>query len=89
MKNSTETTQAMNTEWTCLTPNRGDREMTEEEFAELDLEMRAIRTGDYLPTMKAMKEQLAAKEASQMRYHKISRWLKRLATEDPTILFPG
>jgi hypothetical protein len=79
----------MNTDWTCLTPNRGDRKMTEEEVAEFLLEMRAIRTGDYLPTIQAMKEQLAAKEASQMRYHKISRWLKRMETEDPAVLFPG
>jgi len=29
------------------------------------------------------------REAREMAYHKISRWLKRLATEDPTIIFPG
>jgi hypothetical protein len=72
-----------------LTQNRGERrQITEAEAEDILLEMRAIKLVDYLPTMEAMKAKLAAKEAAQMRYHKISRWLKKMDTEDPAIMFP-
>jgi hypothetical protein len=105
MKNSTETTQAMNTEWTCLTPNKesdpkeefgttpnkpgtpGEDERYEELLLILSARRSDLEAGPPW-TAKALKERIAKREAREMAYHKISRWLKRLATEDPTILFP-
>lgn len=81
----------MNADWKCLTPNR-DGSVSEEEAEMTILLLTEARRSDLDSgpwTQKALKERIAKREAREMAFHMTSRWLKRLETEDPAILFPS
>ena len=78
---------------TALTPTQNREGIVSAEEAEMTILLltEARRSDlDHGPwTPKALKERIAKREAREMAYHKISRWLKRLETQDPAVLFPG
>ncbi|MEI6279022.1 MAG: hypothetical protein WCQ16_06530 [Verrucomicrobiae bacterium] len=73
------------------TPNKAGTPGEDESYEELMLILSARRSDLEGPpwTSKALKERIAKREAREEAYHRISRWLKRLATEDPAVIFPG
>jgi hypothetical protein len=98
-----EPENVMNNDWTCLTPYKGVAPKHEfgttpnkagsvsaEEAEWTILLLTEARSSEWedFPSLEVLKARIAARKAREEASHNTSRWLKRLATEDPTILFP-